>query len=336
MPETFTILKLSDDEFSKLADSLQPVVIPLEQSSSWGAFDSTLPGRKFLGSFRYDEDGLFVALASATLYQQRGRDWIWIKHGPVFASVPTTETIKKMCATLIKQFREIDGIRPTFVRLSSPTFSSPLKKPFEHTMYDQTVELDLTQDEDTIWFGMSQTARQEIKKAEKKGVAIGAVAAHEAAEVFEKTYYPLLRETSSRSNFGIHPASVYASMLKHLPHANMYVASLNKKPVAWAIITTYRGRGLYYYGASGETARTTGAAYLLQWHIIKHLKRQNVTTYDLMGIAGRFFPALKSVTNFKMKFSKNVVDVPMAYDLPIQPLKYALLKTALKTKRILR
>jgi lipid II:glycine glycyltransferase (peptidoglycan interpeptide bridge formation enzyme) len=335
MPETFTINRLSNEDFDVLADSLGSLIIPLEQSVSWGSYDNSIPGRKFLGSFRYDDNGLFVALASATLYRQRGRDWIWIKHGPVYASVPNSEIVKKMCLTLKQQFKVVDGIKPAFIRLSSPTFSAPLVKPFEHTMYDQTVVLDLTQDEDSIWFGMSQTARQEIKKAEKDNVTYNLSSHENSADYFEKNCYPLLLETAQRSSFGIHPVSVYLSMLEHLPQARLYTATKGSQVIAWAIITTYRGRALYYYGASGESARNNGAAYYLQWQIIKQLKQNHISAYDLMGIAGKHFPALKNVTGFKMKFSKNIVDVPMAYDLPLKPIKYTVISKIIKAKRTL-
>ena len=94
-PEKYTFHKLTEAEFLDYQNALLPVVVPLEQSIIWGDFNDSVSEREFLGSFKYqDSSGKFIALASATLYHERGRDWIWIKHGPLFASVPNTEIIK--------------------------------------------------------------------------------------------------------------------------------------------------------------------------------------------------------------------------------------------------
>ena len=123
-------------------------------------------------------------------------------------------------------------------------------------------------------------------------------------------------------------------MLEQLqPYVRLYVASVANKPLAWAITTEFNDRALYYYGASNLEARDTHAPYLLHWEIIKSMKTRGIKEYDLMGIAGKNYPSLANVSTFKLKFSKNIVDVPEAYDLPLQPLKYTLLATAIKAKR---
>ena len=121
MSNIFEIEKLDSKTFSRYQKALSPLVVPIEQSLQWGEFDNAIKNRSFLGSFAYkNSDGTFIALASATLYHERGRDWIWIKHGPLFATVPNTDTIKKMCATLKRQFRTVEHSKPLFIRLSIP------------------------------------------------------------------------------------------------------------------------------------------------------------------------------------------------------------------------
>jgi hypothetical protein len=84
MSNIFEIEKLDSKTFSRYQKALSPLVVPIEQSLQWGEFDNAIKNRSFLGSFAYkNSDGTFIALASATLYHERGRDWIWIKHGPL-------------------------------------------------------------------------------------------------------------------------------------------------------------------------------------------------------------------------------------------------------------
>lgn len=333
MSGIYTYTQCSEAEFEKCARALEPVSIPIEQTPQWGAFDDSLPERTFLGSFRYDDGDRLVALASATHYKQKGRNWIWIKHGPLFAVEPNTETIKKMCSTFKEQFASVGGIKPLFIRLSSPHKVSSLVIPFEHTMYDETVIVDLTKTEDEIMAEMSQGGRQGLRKAVKANVEVKEIDPSHYGS-FTKELYPILADTASRSNFGVHQSHIYESMLKTLqPYVRLYVAYVDGTPEAWAITTEYSKNGLYYYGASSLRARDTHAPYMLHWEIIKTMKNRGNKTYDFMGIAGKNYASLANVTTFKLKFSKNIVKVRQAYDLPLQKSKYTLLSLAIKTKR---
>lgn len=336
MSKTYTITQLEPENFLKIQEALLPVVVPLEQSPSWGIFNNSIEGRRYLGSFRYDnEDGTLVALASAILYTERGRNWIWIKHGPVFAQSPSTEVIKKMCATLKKQFYNASDLSPVFIRLNMAHKVAPLVLPFEHTMYDETVIVELEKPEEELLAGMSQSGRQGLRKSAKFDIEVKEIT-EDPAEFFTKKCYPILKETGLRDKFGIHPLSVYTSMLEKLPPSRLYVSLHNNNVEAWAITTEYNSTSMYYYGGSSAKARETFAAYALHWEIMKFMKARGNKTYDFMGIAGKHFHALQNVTQFKIKFSKNIVKIPVTYDLPLQPVKYRALSVALKAKRKLK
>lgn len=336
-PEIFTYQKLSEAEFKTYQKALLPVIVPLEQSPLWGQFNDSLEGREFLGSFAYSNtSGRFIALASATLYHEKGRSWIWIKHGPLFAQVPNSQTIQALCATLIEKFRDINSKKPLFIRLSLAQKTPQLRLPFEHTMYDETVVVDLEKSEDDILAGMSQSGRAGLRKAQKAGVEVSEITDNRA-EFFKKHCYPILKETGSRDGFGIHPLGLYTHMLDVLGDtARLYVATHNKKVQAWAITTEYNSQAMYYYGGSSANARDIYAAYSLHWEIIKDMKQRNNKTYDFMGIAGKNYEGLKNVTQFKLKFSKNIVQIPFTYDLPLSPLKYRVLAHTLRLKRRLK
>src|SRR4051794_13146287 len=107
MSTIYTFQKLAEAEFKKQARTLG-TPLPIEQTPFWGRFDDKQAERQFLGSFSYFEGNRLIAVASATFYHQKGRNWIWSKHGPIFASVPNSEVIKKMCATLKSQFSSVN------------------------------------------------------------------------------------------------------------------------------------------------------------------------------------------------------------------------------------
>lgn len=334
MRKIFEIEPLDSEAFLQYKKALSPVIVPIEQSPEWGKFNDSISNRRFLGSFAYsNSDKKLVAVASATLYQERGRDWVWIKHGPLFAVEPNTEIIKKMCATLQQQFKSLDASKPLFIRLSLPNRTKPLQLPFEHTMYDETIILDLKKDESELLSDMNQSGRRGIRKATRFDVVVKEVTKN-IVQTFTDNCYPILKETGSRDSFGIHPLKLYTNMLRKLPkHTRLYVAENDGSVIAWALTTEYDNQAMYYYGGSNSEAHRTSAAYLLHWEIIKAMKQRHNLTYDFMGIAGEHFKALQKVTQFKLKFSKEITKVPPTFDLPIRPFGYKLLSSVIKMKR---
>lgn len=337
MNNQLNIKKIDQIEFEKLEKSLKPLVVPLEQSPTWGEFDNVIDGREFLGSYGfYNSKEQLIALGSATLYKQKGRDWIWFKHGPVFTSVPNSEAVQKMCTALKSYFKDYSNGSILFIRLSSPSASHDLTLPFEHTMYDQTVIVDLTQSEDEILKGMSQSGRRSLREAQKTGITVEEIT-RDRSDYFTKNCFPILQETGLRDGFGIHPISSYTAMLDTLKDvARLYVAKDESEVLAWAITTEYNTQAIYYYGGSSAKARVSSAAYLLQWEMMMATKSRGNKTYDFMGIAGKNFAGLKNVTQFKIKFSKNIVDIPFTYDLPLKKLTYRILSIAISLRRKFR
>lgn len=337
MNDIFKYTPLNETEFQKIVSELGSTNLPIEQTPIWGNFDNHIQGREFLGSFKYTgSDDSLIAIASATLYKQKGRNWIWIKHGPVFKSTPDTQTIEKICDTFRHQFSNSQYKTSLFIRLSTPAKTNSLKTPFEHTMYDQTIIIDLNKTEDEILSDMNQSGRQGYRRAIKAGVKVHEVT-EDRIKVFQNQCYPILQETGKRGGFGVHPLAIYTTLLECLSeNARLYVATLDKVIIAWAITTEYNKRSLYYYGGSNILARDTYAPYLLHVEIIKDMKKHGNLSYDFMGIAGKNYPSLANVTQFKMKFSKNITDVTEAYDLPFSNMRYWLFSNLLRLKRKLR
>ena len=334
MNAIFNTTKISSADFDKYSKDLSPQGVPIEQSPVWGKFDDSIAGRKFLGSFICtDEQEKLVALFSATLYENNSRSWIWLKHGPLFASVPSKQVTEKFCLTLKKQFQKVNDIDPLFVRLSLPQKVSSVNLPFEHTMYDETVVIDLSKTEEEIFAQMSQSGRQGIRRALKNKVEVQEIK-DAKSQFFSDNCYDILTETSKRGGFGVHKKSLYLNMLDELgENARLYCAYHHNKVVAWAITTEYMNRSMYYYGGSNDIARNTYAPYLLHFEIIKDMKLRGNKVYDFMGIAGKNYPSLANVTQFKLKFTKNIVKVTQAYDLPFNKIKYRALTTLVKLKR---
>ncbi len=329
------IRKLTPDEYDKIANSVK-LRFPIEQAPPWMEFDSKLSGRKPLGLFAYyNKSDTPLALFSATKYSQPRYKMIWVKHGPIWLNPPSTKDIKAFISQL-KGCIATEAPEATFIRLNLPTRSSQHASPSMHNvMYDQTVIIDLTKSDDERLADMTQSGRRALRKAWKVSLKT-----EELAEITNAKFTPLyeiLQETAHRDSFGIHPKSLYLTMLAALgKHARLFVIYHKNQPLAWAIITVYRQNAVYYYGASSRQARQLNAPYQLHWDIMKKLKDEGVKAYDFMGIASSRHQHLKNVSVFKEKFSRTAVDVAPSYDIVMKSGRYRLLGLIRKTRQKIR
>lgn len=182
------------------------------------------------------------------------------------------------------------------------------KKSIKQIIPRHTLAIDLTQSEDEILSQMHQKGRYNIKIAEKHNIQI-----KEEKDIH--SFYTILETTSQRDEFAINPKIHYESMLQILGQKNkakLFMAYLDDKPIAGILNTYIENTATYFYGASSNEHRNTMAPYLLQWHAIKDAKSNGFELYDLLGIADPTKPndPLSGVTQFKKKFTKNMITHP--------------------------
>ncbi len=138
--------------------------------------------------------------------------------------------------------------------------------------------IDLTNDEDTLMAKMHSKHRNVVKKAIKDGVIIKAG----GAELLED-YYLIDKETWERSSLNGYSKEYYKAILESLPNNTcIYISYLNDQPQTGAIIIYNKQMSYYMYGASIKGAHN-GAGNLLQWEVIRDMKRRFVLKYSFVG-----------------------------------------------------
>ncbi len=191
-----------------------------------------------------------------------------------------------------------------------------------------TILVDLSQPEDEILASFRQRARREIRAAIKDEIRV------EKVELNQKNIdkmYDLYAETGQRAGFFLRPKSYHENFWRTFSAANegdLYFAFAKNsdQPIAGAYICKLGQKAVYKDGGS---ARTTAKhfAHLLQWEIMRDLKKQGVTEYDLHGVppsdqlADKSHP-LAGLAMFKLSFSPNVTDFVGAYDQILNAKKY--------------
>lgn len=308
--------------------------LPIEQAPIWARFDARVAGREHWGRLVYEDDAGPAAVVSLTkVLGPGGVSYLWAKNGPVWLVEPTAASEADLRRRLVASLREVDP-RLVFVRLHARYEAIDLRPMLQGITYDRTVVVDLDRSEDDVFAAMKQQGRRAIRKALKDESLVAAEETGVSVAAFSELY-DVFVETGEREGFGPHPAQRYLDMLETLgpEHARVFVVRRAGRVLAWALVVVNDGAALYSVGASNAEARQAYAADLLHWTIIRTLRDEGVTSYDLAGAGSERFPGLNGLTQFKTKFEKDITDVSPAWDLPVRPKAYDAMVRALAAKR---
>lgn len=225
------------------------------------------------------------------------------------------EARKEKCVSLFHSPQAPCALRTAFCVLhTSPRHEQP----------SATRLINLAQSEEAILRQMKPKGRYNISIAEKHGVRV-------ERSTDAATLHRLLKQTSRRDRFAIHPEKHYKAFLEHLPGAFLLFATLppNTKSIAALLGVIWESKAYYYYGASDHTHRALMAPYALQWAAMRHCKAAGCASYDLLGIAPPDAAPdhpWKGVSSFKEKFGGTVVTYPTEQEIVLRPVTHALLK----------
>jgi len=327
--------KISTEDFEALSAAHPTVVIPLEQTPQWAAFEASR-GRTPYGIWSYYDGATLIAVASFLWSTRRFRNSLIVVNGPVWFADCTPAAEARLMRTIRGQFNADPGISPLYIRQQVQHPQDLATGPLEHGWYEREIVVDLTPSEADIYKAFRPNARNSIRRAERAGVEIRSIDRSDWRAVFRSDLFPILEETAARDGFTSFESAYYEQLLEQLgDHLRLLVAYLDGKAISWLITTEYRGYSVYYFAASTQAARKIFAPYLLLWCAFKELKAAGNHSCGLTGIVSENYPQLINVTTFKRNFSRNVVEVPTTYDIPLNPLRYRAVSAALKARRTL-
>ena len=154
--------------------------------------------------------------------------------------------------------------------------------------YDQTVLLDLTKGTGKLWKQLNQKCRNVIRYAEKKGVTAKPVNKLEYLELFYK-HYKDLRERLDTKYMSLEELKTRFDVLTKNGMADLWVASLEDKPLAYAFIWKYNSIINFVYGSSDPASLSLKPNNLIQWEIIRNYTKQGYKLYNMWGVRNMNF-----------------------------------------------
>jgi lipid II:glycine glycyltransferase (peptidoglycan interpeptide bridge formation enzyme) len=187
----------------------------------------------------------------------------------------------------------------------------------------RTVKVPLVDDE-ALLGRMRKDTRNNVLHAQRRGVIVEQARPDAAAIT---TFYELLRESSRRNNFGIHPRSYYADFLQEFgDQATLLFAREKGIARAGLIVARWGEECRSMYAGSSVAYRGRGDSALIRFEAMRWARGQGCTHFDLGGIAPGHSPDsssasdLQGVNQFKVGFGGVIVTYPPTVERRYRPL----------------
>ncbi len=173
---------------------------------------------------------------------------------------------------------------------------------FNRVMHD-TMVVDLTQPEETIFGNMTKSCRWTIRKGEKNGVVIEEATDDAFADDFAEQFKDVFAKQGLVPHYG---AERIRAKLKHLRGTGLAIFLRARDAeghcIATGVYPALHQTAFYNAGASWRQHQKLYPNELLHWHAMRYWKKRGMRTYNMVGIM-----------HFKQKFGGNVLGVPMVY-----------------------
>lgn len=307
------------------------------QAWEWGAFQESL-GRQvtrsrwssYGGEYEGAIQGVDAKLPFGFFYTQYSR-------GPVAETVGSAER------TLVRTLRATRERGAVFARVepleslqeSELLLQSGIR--VQDVQPSHTLLLDLSHPREELLEHMHQKTRYNIGLSGRKGVRVSRVShmnTRERGAAFQ-SFQVLLRQTSRRDRFFLHPLEYYRALIDFFPlldessdrmspSVEVFVATYQGSPLAAAFVIFFGDTATYLHGASSDSNRDVMAPHLVQWEAIQAAHRAGYRWYDFWGIAPDTDSThpLAGVTRFKCGFGGSRLTYPGAYDIVFKPSLY--------------
>jgi hypothetical protein len=155
--------------------------------------------------------------------------------------------------------------------------------------------LDLARGEALLFENLKDSARRNIRKAERSGLRVERAVGPDAI----KSFYRLHCETRRRHGLPPQPFRFFESISRHVLTAGkgwVFSVTLGDQPIAAGVFFHHGRRAIYKFGASNAAFQHLRPSNLMMWEAIKHYAAAGFASLDF----GRTSQADKGLRRFKL------------------------------------
>jgi hypothetical protein len=156
----------------------------------------------------------------------------------------------------------------------------------------KTLVFRLGATEEDDWSGLSQKARNKIRKARKSGISI------DTGPQYVDTVYDLYRDNMVRLGVTLHPRRLFHAMSALLQDELVWVVALkDRRPVGGMAVFLSAGGAIHDFQSADFSSRNEGPVQLLNWEAICLCRERGIPLLDF-GESSEGSPVYQSKTGF--------------------------------------
>ena len=205
--------------------------------------------------------------------------------GPLAYKITDKQLIETLIRHLDEKAKKL-GTLQSFIRSFAPlddVLVDRLNYIVEKDRLPCTVIIDLDQSTEQIWKQLQERGRRGIRKATKKGVTV------EEGTTFEDliAYYQIAQKTCERLKIPPPSFRVIQSLWRTFSHdenIKLFLAKYETKVIAGVFVVRWQDKMWGWHGASLAEYWDLNANLLIHWRIMEWGAKNQLKTYDLMGI----------------------------------------------------
>ena len=149
--------------------------------------------------------------------------------------------------------------------------------------YDATAFLDLQLAEETLWKNLGDKGRNMVRYAQRHGVTARIANELQYFELFYH-FYQEVRTKRQTQYIGYDELRAKFEAFTKQNLADLWVAFLGERPLAYAFIWKYKQKINFVYGSSDPEGLPLKPNNLLQWELIRYYQQHGYTLYNMWGI----------------------------------------------------
>ena len=176
----------------------------------------------------------------------------------------------------------------------------------------RTLRVDLRASMDSIRARLAHKWRNQLNAAERNGMEIEEGTSLELFGEFTSLYREMMIRKQFDTTVSVADFQRIQERLPATQKMSIVIGRKDGRPLSGLVVTSLGTTGIYLLGATADDGMKAKGSYLLQWHVLRHLKERGCHCYDLGGINAESNPG---VYHFKKGLGGDEVSQLGRYDL---------------------